>query len=226
MRQRIVNCPDIELKHLEYESRREELSHEKKYLYERPFLLFLGLITLEFLHESKITLFLPALLTLAFTFSYLYFVSRMLVMARIVAYLQVVHEQNYLGIFIGWESYLDFQRKIFDDISHLRKGEPRKEQKLFAQNILRLHMIPMVLAYFIYYYEAFQKHTYQLNEVIIAITSNAILLLATFVIYIRNKKMPSDIAKYISTETQTTFLIIDKLAKLIEPSSKNNKLAS
>ncbi len=226
MDQIIMRCNDDELKHLEYESLREELNNEKRYLFERPVLLFFGLIALEFLHEGRITLFLPAVIGLVFTYSYSFSISRILNMTRIVAYLQVVHEQRYRGIFVGWESYLDFQRQYLKDSKYSPKGERWKEQRSFANGILGMHLVLLILADFIYYYEAFQNYSYIDAEIIAAIASNVGLLFIAMVWIALKKIRPSDVAKYISAEKQTIRHVVDKIDKIISSSQEPDRKAS
>jgi len=218
----IVVCKDIEMKHLEYESLRDELSNEKRYLFERPIILFFGLIALEFLHQSKITIYLPALIGLLFAYSYFFSISRIFNMMRIVAYLQVVHEQSYLDIFVGWESHLDFQRQYLKEAKYSSRGEHWKEQKSFANGILGMHLVLLIIASFVYYYEAFQAYSYTDTEIIAAIVSNAVLLLIAMFWMALKKRRPADVAKAISNEKQTIRHVIDEIAKVVTPSREKH----
>ena len=113
-------------KHLfskEYNFLRKELETNKKFVFERPLLIIgIGMAVLGTMYDVKV-IFLAPIPFLALLYFNLWFTeNRLKSSARIVAYLQLVHETKEL-ITSGWESSLREYRKTKDS----KDAEPKAE---------------------------------------------------------------------------------------------------
>ena len=95
----------------EYHFLRTELETNKKFVFERPlFIIATGMAILGALYEAKVIILAPIPFLAILYFNLWFTQNRLKSSARIVAYLQLVHETKHLKT-PGWESVLRIYRK-------------------------------------------------------------------------------------------------------------------
>ena len=95
----------------EYEALRTELLGAKKYVLERPILIVTAALASIQIADEKYALFLSIILLFLMWFNLWFTINRMGSIARIVAYIQIVLENNETPWF-GWETSLRMYRKF------------------------------------------------------------------------------------------------------------------
>jgi hypothetical protein len=93
----------------EYKFLRQEHENNRKYVFERPLIIVVGMLTATLSFNgtgADILRLLPILLLAVLWFNLWFTYNRLLSSARIVAYIQLVHETKKPISWIGWESAL------------------------------------------------------------------------------------------------------------------------
>ncbi|MBN2239849.1 MAG: hypothetical protein JW712_08740 [Dehalococcoidales bacterium] len=96
----------------EYRSLHDEHMRNRSYIFERP-IIVLGVIAvaLPFMYESVVGQFILAFLIFILWYNLQFIGNRMKSDARIIAYIQMVHEPESIYKWIGWETSLREYRK-------------------------------------------------------------------------------------------------------------------
>ncbi|TAL69962.1 MAG: hypothetical protein EPN82_04925 [Bacteroidetes bacterium] len=94
----------------EYETLRTELFKVRQYIFERPIIIITGSIALIQLIEKQYSIYLPIIIIGLLLFNLWFTVNRWRSMARILAYIQIVLE-NEDSNWYGWETSLRYFRK-------------------------------------------------------------------------------------------------------------------
>ncbi len=95
----------------EYETLRSEILQSKKYVFERPILIITVSIALfKFIEEDYAT-YLPMVIIGLLFFNLWFTVNRILSISRIIAYIQLILENNSETNWFGWETSLRNYRK-------------------------------------------------------------------------------------------------------------------
>jgi len=125
----------------EYKTLRDEILQGKKWVFERPLLIITISIALVKYLEDPFLFFLPILIIGVMFFNLWFTVNRLKSIARIVAYIQLVHENdNHLYRWIGWESSLRYWRKWI-------KGNEKKIHNIVEKNLDK-DTIPDAIGYY------------------------------------------------------------------------------
>jgi hypothetical protein len=147
-----------DLKLEEYRSLLEEHRRNRSYIFERP-IIILGLVGVatQYFYNSNIGQFILAVLIFLLCFNLWFTGNRLQSDARIVAYLQLVHEGELRENWFGWESALrDYRRWVVvhtknGDIEELIKNEIDREavpdSVIFYSGIHRLHIVIVLVAF-------------------------------------------------------------------------------
>ena len=144
------------LRSLEYTTLRNELLQNKQYVFERPLLIITaaGVASFQFSKQPSFML-LPILLIVVLLVNLWFTVNRLMSIARIAGYIDVVLESVKDDKWIGWEKSLRKHRiwmKSHDPIERARALKPYIEQKaipdamMFYPPIFWLHVIMVILA--------------------------------------------------------------------------------
>jgi hypothetical protein len=103
-----MNKPHFDVKQ-EYDVLRTELADGKKYVFERPLLIFtFGAALFKF--ESSSVAYWPAIINGLLLFNFWFTINRLESMSRIIAYIQLILEDQRTD-WHGWETSLRFYRK-------------------------------------------------------------------------------------------------------------------
>ena len=95
----------------EYQTLREEILQGKKYVFERPLLIVtISVAVIQFI-DKPFMVYVPILLIPLLAFNLWFTVNRIKSIARIVAYIQLVLEENNHIVWRGWETSLRLYRK-------------------------------------------------------------------------------------------------------------------
>jgi hypothetical protein len=139
----------------EYRSLQEEHRRNRHLVFERP-LIILGTVALamQYLDQSRVGSFLAPCALVALGFNLWFTRNRLASDARIVAYIQILHEQH-PDRWFGWESALfayrawrgrPENRAVLDEvIRNVRAQAPRRQAFRFYPVIWILHLVLMVL---------------------------------------------------------------------------------
>ena len=142
------------IKVAEYESLRQEITQNKKYVFERPLFLIgaTGLAASQ-LTNNPIALLLPALLVSLLLVNLWFTVNRLRSTARIVAYIGLIIESEHDN-WMGWENSLrkyrewikgEFKEDKAEFIEAI-DGKVRKTDAMWYYHILLwLHLIPVIV---------------------------------------------------------------------------------
>lgn len=96
---------------IEYETLREELDLNKRYVFERPILIVtVSLAAINFGTDIWVP-YIPAFITALLCFNLSFTVNRLFSSARIIAYISLVVERNHKP-YIGWENTLQLHREL------------------------------------------------------------------------------------------------------------------
>ena len=95
----------------EYQTLRDEILQGKKYVFERPLLIVTISVALIQFIDKPFMVYVPILLIPLLAFNLWFTVNRIKSIARIVAYIQLVLEENNNIVWRGWETSLRFYRK-------------------------------------------------------------------------------------------------------------------
>ena len=131
---------------LEYQSLREELKENKKYVFERPILTIVAIFAgAQFIDKHYLAI-LPVVAILLFLFNFWFTVNRLRSSTRIIAYIQTILEGDSKENWIGWETFLREQRVW------LKK--PLEKRKQLIKIHTQTNAIPHALFYYppIYYF--------------------------------------------------------------------------
>lgn len=145
------------IKVAEYESLRQEITQNKKYIFERP-LLVIGVIGLAAsqLEKNPIALLLPAMLVSMLWLNLWFTVNRIRSTARIVAYISLILESKNER-WIGWETALNKYRlwakehfnKFKENLEFSNNREAMKFDATWSYHIiLWLHVVAVLLGVF------------------------------------------------------------------------------
>lgn len=147
---------DIRLE--EYSSLLEEHRKNRGYIFERP-IIILGIIAVasQYFFESIIGHFVAAILIFVLCFNLWFIGHRIRSDARIVAYIQLVHEGELRSKYFGWENALRQYRiwiknhKSNGDLEKLRlkyfDSEATQDRIVFYPAIWLLHCVIVFLSY-------------------------------------------------------------------------------
>ena len=147
---------DIRLE--EYSSLLEEHRKNRSYIFERP-IIILGIIAVasQYFFESIIGQFVAAILIFVLCFNLWFIGHRIRSDARIVAYIQLVHEGELRSKYFGWENALRQYRiwiknhKSNGDLEKLRlkyfDSEATQDRIVFYPAIWLLHCVIVFLSY-------------------------------------------------------------------------------
>lgn len=136
----------------EFSSLRTELLESKKYVFERPLLIVgIGMAGIKILDTPYLS-FLPFVLSGLLLYNFWFTTNRLMSAARIVAYIQLEHEEKKYGQWIGWETSLRYYRKWLNIDSEQKKLQIQSEMDkdampdamMFYPPIYQLHTILIV----------------------------------------------------------------------------------
>lgn len=110
----------------EYQTLREEILQGKKYVFERLLLIVTISVALIQFIDKPFMVYVPILLLPLLAFNLWFTVNRIKSIARIVAYIQLILEENNNIVWRGWETSLRLYRKWTklnkDEIDKIIKG--------------------------------------------------------------------------------------------------------
>lgn len=131
----------------EYRSLRQELEVNRRFIFERPLLVVGGTLAATLgLSEKSVggLLAVPFLIVLAFNLWFTF--NRMQSNARIIAYLQLVHEGTDRRQWVGWENALrmyriwQFRAQTLDPKSWYAPDKGQSDRIEFYKGIFRFHL--------------------------------------------------------------------------------------
>jgi small-conductance mechanosensitive channel len=139
---------------LEYNALRQEMQDNKKFVFERPFIIIggIGLAALQLQHSTFIWL-LPSFFVFLLCLNLAFTANRLLSNARISGYLSAIVEPSV--IWVGWENALRLYRAWSNAKTPLRKSleseeyndkRAQSDRMLFFFPLLMLHVVPAVFA--------------------------------------------------------------------------------
>ena len=117
----------------EYEVLTNELIQGKSYVFERPILIITASLALFQFIEEQYAIYFPIVIIGLLFFNLWFTVNRLESMARIIAYIQLIHEDNETKWF-GWETSLRYYRKYLR-IKRLKINKIKIEDSMIYDNI-------------------------------------------------------------------------------------------
>ena len=95
---------------LEYESLRNELNENRRYVFERPLIIFTAAcIFFDYVSKTEYAMLFPCLIILLLLFNLHFTANRLFSNARIIAYVRLFIEKKHPKHF-GWETFLEAYR--------------------------------------------------------------------------------------------------------------------
>lgn len=189
----------------EYQTLRSELLESRKWVFERPLLIGTLCIAAFNYIQKPFSAYIPMIIIALLLFNLWFTVNRLRSIARIVAYIQVVLENNNIGSWIGWESFLrnyrkftktlskhDLEKLINDKIEH--NAVP--DAMMYYPPIFNFHCFIVVLAMFLSSYLLFEN-TSENTITSFALTAGFFVIYYVNAYYYRPKKMKSLIEEMI-----------------------------
>lgn len=205
---------DIRLE--EYSSLLEEHRKNRSYIFERP-IIILGIIAVasQYFFESIIGQFVAAILIFVLCFNLWFIGHRIRSDARIVAYIQLVHEGELRSKYFGWENALRQYRiwiknhKSNGDLEKLRlkyfDSEATQDRIVFYPAIWLLHFVIVFFILFVTLTEWFSSTT-----VMTSIGMSAIIVaIIIFLIYAFGSFNPKLLKDSIELERATWLCVFE-----------------
>ncbi len=156
----------------EYKALRQEHENNRKFVFERPLIIVLGMVA-AFLGVKnggeKLLIFLPSLFLVILFFNLWFTFNRMKSSARIVTYIHLFHETEQNNHLIGWEKRLqDFRGWIKKDINQgevnqIKNSVSPSSSMEFYSPIFAFHLIcgiVIMLMVFVHCINELQKYQY------------------------------------------------------------------
>lgn len=176
----------------EYEMLRNELLQGRRYVFERPLFILTASFTLMQFVDKQYAMFFPIIIILLLFFNLWFTVNRMTSMARIISFIQLVHENDKIK-WIGWESSLRCFRIWLEEnkttIKNIKLDNvPVYDNIAYYPSIFYLHIIVNVLTFIVL--TIFTCFNYK--PLIVVTTSLTGIVLVIFIIY-SIKNSPSTI---------------------------------
>jgi hypothetical protein len=181
----------------EYESLRAEFLDGRKFVFERPILLITAAIAAFNFINNPIINFIPAILIALLIFNLWFTYNRYRSLARISAYINVVLEGDFFLPWIGWETYLRYQRIWLntltpEELANLLEKSPYYDRKnlspgmMFYHAIFKFHKVIInssVLVSVILCYLNISNSTLKLDEILFPMAG----VVATIAVYLKTK---------------------------------------
>lgn len=205
---------DIRLE--EYSSLLEEHRKNRSYIFERP-IIILGIIAVasQYFFESIIGQFVAASLIFVLCFNLWFIGHRIRSDARIVAYIQLVHEGELRSKYFGWENALRQYRiwiknhKSNGDLEKLRlkyfDSEATQDRIVFYPAIWLLHCVIVFFILFVTLTEWFSSTTVMTSVGMSVI----IVTIIIFLIYAFGSFNPKLLKDSIELERATWFCVFE-----------------
>ena len=205
---------DIRLE--EYSSLLEEHRKNRSYIFERP-IIILGIIAVasQYFFESIIGQFVAAILIFVLCFNLWFIGHRIRSDARIVAYIQLVHEGELRSKYFGWENALRQYRiwiknhKTDGDLEKLRlkyfDSEATQDRIVFYPAIWLLHCVIVFFILFVTLTEWFSSTTV-MTSIGMSVIIAAIII---FLIYAFGSFNPKLLKDSIELERATWFCVFE-----------------
>jgi len=179
----------------EYESLRNEMNENKKYVFERPLAIFTAAVILfDYLKDADIVLVLPSMIILLFLFNLDFTCNRLNSNARIVNYIRQFIESKYPDCY-HWETFLHKYRDV-------NKNESLK----FYPIIFGFHLIMLSVLALFQFTVWFQKEIFMSMDpfsIVLAIISIILFIFdVLYLIQICHKVTPKNVSKYFDEEIE------------------------
>jgi hypothetical protein len=151
-----IENPENDIRVAEYESLRQEISQNKRYVFERP-LLIIGAagFSATQVPEHPVALVIPGLLVALLWLNLWFTVNRLMSTSRIVAYIALVLESN--NNWIGWENALIRYRQYEKAKALLKQNEKNAnnlnskkqppDSMWFYHILIWLHAVPAIVSF-------------------------------------------------------------------------------
>lgn len=195
----------------EYETLRNELIQGKQYVFERPILIITGSIALIEFIDKQYAVYFPMIIIGLLLFNLWFTINRMVSMARVIAYIQIVLEDKRTK-WLGWETSLRYYRKWLRLNKNTRinfKDKAVYDNLGFYPPIYYLHLIVTLTAYLVLV--IYTINHFDLKNLILCISTLTILILFLIFAY-RNR--PNKVKPQIETNRQIWKLTFRDMNKL------------
>lgn len=196
----------------EYETLRNELLQSKQYVFERPILIITGSIAFIQFIDKQYAIYFPLIIIGLLSFNLWFTVNRMISMARIIAYIQLVLENKECKWF-GWETslrnyrkWLHLNQKSVDQIKI--EDEAVYDNLGYYPTIFYMHIIVTILVFLILV--IFSINHFESQNISLSLLTLGLLVL--FIVY-AIKKRPNKIKPQIEKNRQIWKMVFNDWEK-------------
>ena len=192
----------------EYESLRNELNENRKYVFERPLVIFTAAcILFAYISESEYIILFPGLIILLLLFNLHFTANRLNSNARIIAYIRLFIEENQNDNY-NWETFLNAYR-----IDGEQKGLKYYPIIFYFHIVMIIFLLLMEIPLYLHLHPLSQsqdKNNMLVTLIVtIALLVGAIIYLFSIMKYIS----PKQVKDFFEKETEKVSMIITSMEK-------------